>query len=124
MRTLLRRSVSGLFLALVVLAMVPLAKPEACASIFDMAVQKQRGCCTFAGVDRFTRPGGDCCKMGALEEAEPAGVSTLADVPPTAVTRLPIARIMDRPVAQIARPRAAPPERPPDRAHRSIVLLI
>ncbi|HJL05392.1 MAG TPA: hypothetical protein RMH85_14405 [Polyangiaceae bacterium LLY-WYZ-15_(1-7)] len=83
-------------------------------------------CCDLATKDRFTPPGGDCCKRLLWEEAEPAASTPATPpVPPAAVAwnpPMPVALPpLEADVTVAERARAPPPRwRPTD----TIVLLI
>jgi len=79
-----------------------------------MTASERPGCCASSARDRFTRPGGDCCKHLVVEESTPAtGPDSVHTVPPslaaTAPTHLEV-------IARVAHARAVPPravQRPP-----------
>jgi hypothetical protein len=108
------------------LVFASVGQAEACASVWTLDAPRLRSCCRSASQPRFTKVGGDCCDFRALEERDPsAGVAGLV-VPPAQWVRVAIADIL--PPAAEAPVEASLgltiPERPPDRALATIVLLI
>lgn len=98
---------------------------ESCASVWTLDAPRMRSCCRAAHQPRFTKPGGDCCDFPALEERDPAAGSVTLLVPPAQWVRVAVAQErlpVWEPVE--ARHHDTLPERPPDRAHSTIVLLI
>lgn len=72
-------------------------------------------CCDLGGRDRFTMPGGDCCKTLHYEAAELVELTeALADIAPAAVAPFePAALVHIRPGHPLAiEPRARPPPPP------------
>jgi len=79
-----------------------------------MTASERPGCCSLSARDRFTRPGGDCCKHLVVEEATPAtGTDFVHTVPPSLPATTPAQLAVP---ARVAHLRAVPPravQRPP-----------
>jgi hypothetical protein len=111
-------------LALGALVVASVGRPEACASVWTWEHDVHR-CCQLASQTRWTKAGGDCCDIGILEDRDPGATAGAVDVPPSVFVRT------SAPTVAVAPPAtrwldadALVPERPPDRAHATTVLLI
>lgn len=121
----MRRSLFFGALAFGTLVVATVGRAEACASIWTLDAPRLSPCCRAASGPRITKPGGDCCDFRDLEERDPGASSGAPAVPPAQWARVAIETIV--PPAPVTRHRhvdARIPERPPDRALATIVLLI
>lgn len=115
-----------LFAAVMFHGMVGLAAvahPDSCADVWVVEYYRS-GCCDLSAQTRWTRDGGDCCDYGAFEGQDPGGFASASDVVPAAFVLLPAQAHADPPPTSQLRPDASIPERPPDRAIRTTILLI
>lgn len=116
----------GFFAALAFSAVVfmTVGRPEACASVWTLE-HHERACCRLAGETRWQGPEGDCCGFYAVEERDPAASSVPLAVAPSGWVRVsPVVDAVEPPAAQWLDADASVPERPPDRALATTVLLI
>lgn len=105
------------------LVFATVAKPEACASIWTWEAH-QSPCCRAASQHRWTKPGGDCCDFGAVEDRDPAASGAPVLVPPADWVRVAVTSVAPAPVRVRLGADRTIPERPPDRALATTILLI
>ncbi|HJL17329.1 MAG TPA: hypothetical protein RMH99_16800 [Sandaracinaceae bacterium LLY-WYZ-13_1] len=116
----------GFFAVLASAAVVfmTVGRPEACASIWTWEHQ-ERACCRLASTARWQSPEGDCCGFYALEERDPAATPVPLAVAPADWVRLsPVLDAVEPAAARWLDADRSVPERPPDRAHATIVMLL
>lgn len=119
-----RRAVFYAFVAWAAVLVASVGNPEACTSVWTWEHKVHR-CCQLASQTRWTRAGGDCCDYGFVEDRDPSATASALLVPPSAYVRVAIAsRVAPAPVQRWLRADALIPERPPDRARATDVLLI
>ncbi len=68
-----------------VLEGVAYAKRANACWFMRLTIEERPSCCDLMGKTRFTLPGGDCCKLLTLEEAEPTALTdATASIAPVA----------------------------------------
>lgn len=106
------------------LVLTAVARPDACADVWSW--DAHRGdCCAMSNQTRWSREGGDCCDYGAVEDRDEVGFPTGPSVGPAAVAALHApSTVIAPPEARWLHADRAVPERPPDRALRTTILLL
>lgn len=106
------------------LVLTSVARPDACADVWSWHAERH-DCCAMSNQTRWSPAGGDCCDYGVLEDRDAVGFPTALSVAPAGVAMLPAPSAEVPPAeARYLRADRAVPERPPDRALRTTILLI
>lgn len=120
----IRRLAFILVLAHGALVMTLVGRPDACTDVWSWD-HDRGGCCAMSAYTRWTKEGGDCCDYGSVDDRDAGAFASTPTVGPSPV----VAILSPEPVlapaeARRIRPDGSIPERPPDRAIRTTILLI